>query len=177
MEQIDEVAEWEQWALSEAIAEEERASREEEQEADLSWFGQEWMRQSDRYQPQGSYLSHLVDNWARDRELPIERMMSEHERYVLSMLPDRLRVYRGCWDHNADRPSWTLRRRTAMDMWNGQVELLITGEVEKRHVIALLLRYGEHEVLSHRVHEVRRERIQRPESIDWQKRRYRRFWG
>ena len=93
---------------------------------------------------------HFLDREITAEMMTPERLASPHrteslnpaERAVLANLPERVRVYRGCWAGNREGWSWTLSETIAQTFANwmpvdGQ-PLLLTGTVNRRDVLAYL---------------------------------------
>ena len=92
----------------------------------------------------------------------LDAMMEPSERDALSLLPDRITVYRGCYVNNQAGLSWTLNKDVAARFpsmfryrQRGQAWLR-TGTVRRDRVVLKLGR-GEDEIIAPRVHNITAE--------------------
>lgn len=81
-----------------------------------------------------------------------DAMMEDEEKTRLASLPDTIEIYRGCKSHNRRGWSWTLDNAVAvrfstMLKMKKQTGLLLTGKVEKKHIVAYFEGRGEDEII------------------------------
>lgn len=84
---------------------------------------------------------------------PFQQMMNEAENRHYKKLPDLIRIYRGCGEHNIHGACWTLDRAIAkrfpfQHRYKQTAPLLVTAEVEKSRIVAIKLDRGEAEVIT-----------------------------
>lgn len=97
-------------------------------------------------------------------KLPVREMMTEEELSKFETLKDHITVYRGCGVDNAAGICWSLDRTVAerfpfLNRYRQKEPVLITGSVERAHVVALKLERQESEIISFLVFEKRRDRL------------------
>lgn len=111
-------------------------------------FGLVWMRAETLYASRSS-----LDAFLRRGPSPFRRLMMDREdRMALARMPERIKVWRGCWAGNLDGWSWSLDRRKAE--WfahrypvDGK-PLLAAGEVARDEVVAFVSGRGESEIVA-----------------------------
>ena len=84
---------------------------------------------------------------------PFQQMMNEEENKYYQELPDLVRIYRGCGEHNIRGACWTLDPEVAKQFpfQNRYLQanpLLVTAEVGKDHIVAVKLDRQEAEVIT-----------------------------
>lgn len=82
------------------------------------------------------------DSESRSRRALLNRMMTARERAIWRSLPDKVAVYRGCYEINRDGLSWSLDRSIAEKFptlnryrREGEAPLLLIGVVEKSRIV------------------------------------------
>lgn len=119
----------------------------------LALLGEEWQSCDNIAQ----YADHLMTDtpFADVVEVPSlgRWMMTPEECAALAALPDTVTVYRGCYARNKRGLSWSIDRSVAERFpfihryrQAGQA-LLVRGEVQREHVIAVKLDRQEHELI------------------------------
>jgi ribosomal protein L21E len=113
-------------------------------------LGHVWSDSENLWQFHG-LLEHLIDCVRGERD----NLMDDEERALLAKLPEKVVIYRGHQYKNKDGWSWTLSPSKAH--WFGQRFFskrwgIVKGEVDKKHIIAVLLGRNEFEVITNPKH-------------------------
>ena len=101
-------------------------------------FGDEWNCCDNIYQYKDELFDLFYSSEPSDRRL----MMSPYERRRHDLLPEKVKVYRGCYDDNRDGFSWTLSKNIAEGFTkqhryrrDGEDALLLTGTTRRNATI------------------------------------------
>jgi hypothetical protein len=107
-----------------------------------------WIDSENIFQNIDTWESLLFDS--RDLHLrPL--LMSRQDRHFLSDLPDKVTIFRGCHECNAEGFSWTIDRDIAVKLgkrFRSECTVL-KGICDKDHIVAYFSSRGESEIVIH----------------------------